>query len=385
MRNLLKLVDDAVQRYPDEPHLPISVEVIDTAAGAVERAVAYIMAKGWNEIGIVSDERIYAKFGARLERLCVFAGVAVKLCLVKPDGQGDVVADERSIVQVMVELPLTIQAYFVLGAGTLHDIVRFTASRTGKPFVSVPTAPSVDGFASAGAPILISGFKQTIQTGGPIALFADPDIYCDSPRELVAAGYGDMIGKFTSLFDWKFSHVTAGENYSLAAERLTREALQWCEVAEEGIAAGTPEGTIELMDALILSGLSMLLFGASHPASGAEHHLSHDWEMELLRRGSRQLLHGAKVGVACALIAELYAELASEVEKLGKPELSEALASIPSTASIRERLQRAGGPATPEALGIDRELVEESMRRAHRHRMNRHTLLKWHNEHSARV
>jgi glycerol-1-phosphate dehydrogenase [NAD(P)+] len=53
----------------------------------------------------------------------------------------------------------------------------------------------------------------------------------------------------------------------------------------------------------------MLDFGSSRPASGAEHHYSHYWEMMLLQQGRPAILHGAKVGVATALVAGLYAQL----------------------------------------------------------------------------
>lgn len=381
MNDLLHKVNAAAEACDCGNHHPISIELIDTEPGALDRIGSYAANKGWKSVGIVSDETIYARFGKLMEGMWAkTTGIGTSLCLVQPDEQGDVVADERSIVQVMVELPLSVDAYVVLGSGTLHDIVRFAASRTGKPFVSVPTAPSVDGFTSAGAPIILRGFKQTIQTGAPIAVFADPDVFGQAPRALIAAGFGDMIGKHTSLFDWKFGRVIGGESYCPAVAQLTRDALGLCEAAQDDIAAGKPEGLRVLMEALILSGLSMLLFGASHPASGAEHHLSHDWEMELLRRGSRQLLHGAKVGVACTLIAERYTEWAPAVDGLGSAELNAALLELPSASALRERLKQVGGPTTPEELGIERELVEASMLRAHKHRINRQTLLKWHNE-----
>ncbi len=60
------------------------------------------------------------------------------------------------------------------------------------------------------------------------------------------------------------------------------------------------------MNALIQSGLAMLMFGQSHPASGGEHHLSHYWEMEFLQKNRRQVLHGAKVGVSTILLTTLY-------------------------------------------------------------------------------
>jgi glycerol-1-phosphate dehydrogenase [NAD(P)+] len=63
------------------------------------------------------------------------------------------------------------------------------------------------------------------------------------------------------------------------------------------------------MGALVESGLCMLDFGDSRPASGAEHHASHYWEMKLLLEGRRAILHGAKVGFALIHIAAQYAKI----------------------------------------------------------------------------
>ena len=63
-----------------------------------------------------------------------------------------------------------------MGAGTLHDIVRFCSDKTTKPFISIPTAPSVDGFTSMGAPLIVRGVKKTFQTAAPIGVFADIDV-----------------------------------------------------------------------------------------------------------------------------------------------------------------------------------------------------------------
>ncbi|WP_167388002.1 iron-containing alcohol dehydrogenase [Paenibacillus ferrarius] len=66
-----------------------------------------------------------------------------------------------------------------------------------------------------------------------------------------------------------------------------------CTAHVEEIAQRTDLGLLKLTEGLILSGLSMLLVGHSRPASGAEHHLSHYWEMVLLQQRRRALLHGA--------------------------------------------------------------------------------------------
>ncbi|MNW58665.1 Glycerol-1-phosphate dehydrogenase [NAD(P)+] [compost metagenome] len=147
----------------------------------------------------------------------------------------------------------------------------------------------------------------------------------------------------------------------------------------------TEEGIKVLMTALIESGIAMLMFGQSHPASGAEHHVSHYWEMEYLRRGHRALLHGAKVGVACAEISRLYHGAIDRGDfpnaKPGQWEQYQEqatawIAKVPSEELIRELLKQAGGPSSCEELGIDDELLQQSLKEAHQVRLNRHTLLR---------
>ena len=59
------------------------------------------------------------------------------------------------------------------------------------------------------------------------------------------------------------------------------------------------------MECLILAGLSMQLCGNSRPASGAEHHLSHFWEMSLVNQPCGAL-HGESVGCGTLLVARHY-------------------------------------------------------------------------------
>ncbi|WP_019007759.1 sn-glycerol-1-phosphate dehydrogenase [Cohnella laeviribosi] len=359
-------------------------EAIDVEAGALKRVAPFVAERGFKRPLVVADERTFRAAGEAVLADLAGAGYREALTLVLPNAQGDVVADEASIVQVILDIQkYAADAIVVAGSGTLHDISRYAAYTTGIPFISVPTAASVDGFTSKGAPILVRGEKITVPATGPAAIFADLDVLRQAPAALTAAGFGDMLGKCTSLFDWKFGSVTAGEPYDEAVADITEQALRACIEHAEAIGRRTEEGIRVLMNALIESGLAMLVFGQSHPASGAEHHLSHYWEMEYIRTGKRQLLHGAKVGVACAEIAGLY--LGLRIEDYAKDEaaaqmLRDALRRIPSPDSLRGLLDKAGGPATLERLGVDGELLNRSLREAHRIRPNRHTLLRAYNE-----
>lgn len=363
-------------------HNKIMIETMMIGDTALEKCTEFILIKKYASVLMIADERTYEAAGEKLHTLLDEKGLEHSICLIEPNQNGDVVADEVSIVQAMLQLNDHEDAIIAVGSGTIHDIARFCAAKTSKPFISIPTAASVDGFTSLGAPIIVRGVKKTFQTVSPIALFADINVLMNAPKEMTAAGVGDMLAKFTSLADWEFGHLHAGEPYCPLTASITEESLRKCVEKIEEIATGEKEGIQTLLMALIESGLAMLIFGQSHPASGGEHHLSHYWEMEFLQKDQPQVLHGAKVGVSSILLANLYKQWFGNIDDI--PEGLEAYAAkiativktIPDADMVRTWLETVGGPIAPNQLGISSDLVERSLQEAHLLR-DRYTMLKY--------
>lgn len=370
--------------FDEETLRSIEISPLLVEAGAVQAVAPYLKEQRYSRVIVAADAITYGIAGKKLEEAIAALGISIHVTLIKPDRQGDVIADEASIVQLLLDIQQhKAEVVIAAGSGTIHDISRYAAYTAGIPFVSVPTAPSVDGFNSKGAPIIIRGEKKTIAAIGPDAIFADLEILANAPAAMVAAGFGDMLGKYTSLLDWSFGASEGGEPYSEAVAEITRIALNKCVEHAPQIASRDQEGIRILIEALIESGLAMLLFGQSHSASGSEHHLSHFWEMEYIRLGKRQLLHGAKVGVACAEISKLYHRLAAEESGLAftanPQKVREAIAALPDEMTIRGWLKQVGGPSTTEELGVDADLLKRSLQEAHQVRLNRFTLLRAYN------
>jgi glycerol-1-phosphate dehydrogenase [NAD(P)+] len=336
--------------------IPIRHIVIER--DALEDIVDYVREAGYDEVTLVADSNTYAVAGEKLQLLLAAGLVRVGLSVISENAMGEVAADEEAIVQLMLDTSLTSKVLLAVGSGTIHDIVRFVSHRTKRPFLSVPTAPSVDGFASVGAPLIVRGFKQTIPCSAPEAIFADLRILAAAPQAMIAAGVGDMLGKHTSLADWSLGRLLLDEHYCELSARMTLEAVELCTANLEEIAQRTDLGMRRLMEGLILSGLSMLMVGHSRPASGAEHHLSHYWEMVLLQQRRRALLHGAKVGVATVLMAQRYHALLGLTAGDAAARLAQGQA--PSAQADAERIRAAYGAMAEaiiaenaSAMGID--------------------------------
>ena len=220
-------------------------------------------------------------------------------------------ANEHGVEYLMKNLPKNTDVLIAIGSGTIHDLTRYCAFKIGADFVSCPTAASVDGFCSSVAAMTWHGCKKTLTAVAPKIVIADTDIIKNAPLQLAKSGFGDMIGKYISLCDWKISNILTGEFYCERIADMTLNAAQKVLSSIQGISDGLNEAYEILMYGLLLSGLAMQMIGNSRPASGAEHHISHLIEMSPPPLNvSSDALHGEKVGVGTLLALREYKRLA---------------------------------------------------------------------------
>lgn len=222
-------------------------------------------------------------------------------------------ANEKGVEALMDRLAPEAKVLIAVGSGTIHDITRYCAYQKGIPFISCPTAASVDGFCSSVAAMTWNGCKKTLTAVSPKIVLADIDIIKKAPLYLAKSGFGDMVGKYIALTDWKISHILTGEFYCNRIADMTAEATKAVLDSAEGIVKGDDQAYENLIYGLLLSGLAMQMMGNSRPASGAEHHISHIIEMEPEGLDIHsEALHGEKVGVATILAAREYHRLAEK-------------------------------------------------------------------------
>ncbi|MBQ8720267.1 MAG: sn-glycerol-1-phosphate dehydrogenase [Clostridia bacterium] len=253
-----------------------------------------------------------------------------------------------------------------VGSGSLNDTAKAASFALGIPCGVLATAASMDGYCSVGAAIMQEGFKVTLQTHTPSDVLVDLDIIRKAPRAMTAAGFGDILGKFTCLADWRLSAAITGEMVDEEAYALMEEARGDCFAAYGGLLHGEGDATDKLMRALITAGLAMAKCKNSRPASGGEHHISHYLEMDFVRRGLAVPLHGFKVGIGTLVCLELYRFIAEcDVDFYGKGELLRIARTLPDPSELAKMLASLGCPTRFSEIGVSRELFEQALLNAH--------------------
>jgi len=166
-----------------------------------------------------------------------------------------------------------------------------------RPYICVPTAASVDGFAAFGAAITVDGFKMTLDCPAPKAILADEGILARAPEELIAAGFGDLAAKITAGIDWLAADAALVEPVVPEIWDMVQPFALSILEKSAGIRRRESAAIGDLYGGLIATGLAMQRYHDSRPASGAEHLLSHVWEMEHLSVDGIPVSHGFKVAI----------------------------------------------------------------------------------------
>ena len=284
----------------------IMVKDIIIESEAIKKLSMIMEKEGFKNITIICDENTYAAAGEEIKEI-IPKGKFINL------KSENLHANEIAVQKVYECLAVENDVLIALGSGTIHDITRYVAYNKDIPFISVPTAASVDGFVSTVVAMTWRGYKKTFTAVSPIYVVADTDIFKEAPYRLTASGVSDLIGKYTALVDWKISSIVIGEYICNKVCNMEIDAVnKLCECVDD-LVLGKLEAYEQLMYALILSGLAMQIIGNSRPASGAEHHMSHLWEMEVINK-HLDAYHGEKVSVGLILVMEEYKKIKKSIE-----------------------------------------------------------------------
>lgn len=289
-------------------------------SGAIQKLPALL--SDYKRVYMVCDENTYRVLGNRAEALLKAAGIFSHKHILKgevlPNAQniGDMLIhlwDPKSESDIFDDSP---QPDFILGVGSgvINDICRLVSYRLQLPYGIAGTAPSMDGYASAGSPTLFDGTKATIKCTTPKYILADLDVMREAPFDMLLSGIGDMFGKYTGILDWELARDYNGDYYcnEIAAEVIA--ATDKCLKNGYGLKDRAAEGIKNIMEGFLVTGLGMAFTGNSRPASGSEHIIAHAWELESVENGQKPNLHGLEVCEGTRIVAEMYQKLYRETD-----------------------------------------------------------------------
>ncbi len=269
---------------------------------------------------IVADQNTFAAAGEKT--LAELQDKHVKKVIFS--GKEVLVPNEEAIAAV-TDLLKNVDLIVGIGSGVIQDLCKYVSFYNKVPYIIVATAPSMDGYASNGAAMITNGMKVTYSAGLPQAIIADVDVLANAPMEMIKAGYGDIIGKFSALNDWKLSRCVNGEYFCDYLYDLTYDQVKRTLDLADGILKRDEESIQTLMEALVVIGILMSFAGSSRPASGSEHHLSHFFEITGIVKREDYFPHGIDVAYSAVVTSAIREELLSRPFKsaIYRPEEAE--------------------------------------------------------------
>ena len=254
------------------------------------------LTKSYKSILLVADTNTYAVCGEKVKGAI---GDKITDTLIY-ERSGVLVPDEIAIGEMDNRVTESTDLIVGIGSGVINDLCKIVSFNHKLPYYIVATAPSMDGYASKGSALILEGMKVTLNADVPKAIIADTDVLANAPVDMIRAGYGDIIGKYSCLNDWKLSTLVNGEYMCERVWKTTYDVVENTVELADGINERNSDAIGALMEALVAVGILMAYVGNSRPASGSEHHLSHYFEIVGIVRDEEYLPHG--IDVCCSAI-----------------------------------------------------------------------------------
>ncbi|MGI5160974.1 iron-containing alcohol dehydrogenase family protein [Microbispora sp. CA-102843] len=242
------------------------------------------------------------------------------------------------------------EAVVGIGGGKTIDATKYAASLAGIPMVAVATNLSHDGICSPVASLVYEGGKGSFGVPMPLAIMVDLEFVHDAPPSLVRSGIGDVLSNLSAIEDWQLGNTERGEPIDGLAISMSRTAAEAVLGRQDSIESDA--FLTVLAEALILSGMSMVIAGSSRPASGGDHEILH--AVDQLFPGTSN--HGELAGIGAAFCYFLR----EDAHRLGQ---------------VTNCLRRHGLPVIPGDVGLTTDQFTAAVMLAPSTRPGRYTIL----------
>lgn len=274
--------------------------------GAIDDLARILSDRGVKSVFIFADKNTYKAAGEIVESALASGEIKTKKYIFQAE---KVEPNESFVGLAAMHFDPTVDAVVGVGSGVVNDISKIISNVSGKKYIVVATAPSMDGYASATSSMSVEGLKISLPSKCADIIVGDTDILKNAPMKMMISGLGDMLAKYVAIAEWRISNLINGEPINEEVAAMVRASLRKCVENAEGLLCREANAVEAVFDGLVLCGLAMKLAGTSRPASGVEHYISHIWDMRGEEFKTPVELHGLQCAVGTYIAASLYEKI----------------------------------------------------------------------------
>lgn len=279
-----------------------------TGKGVLTKLPEYIQKQSGTKAFVLSDINTYQAAGEKVCSILQQANIAYTGYTIPQERPAP---DESSVGSVMMHYDAACDIIVGVGSGVINDIGKILSQTTGKPYIIVATAPSMDGYASASSSMTRDGLKISLPSRSADVIIGDTDILRQAPMHMMKSGLGDMLAKYVSICEWRISHLITNEYYCENIADLIRSAVKRCVDNAPGLINREEDAVEAVFEGLVIGGIAMNYAGLSRPASGVEHYISHILDMRAVEFGTPEDLHGIQCAIGTLIALGLYDKIRS--------------------------------------------------------------------------
>lgn len=245
-------------------------------------------------------------------------------------------AEHSYAVRIQEALAANDAIPIAVGSGAINDLTKLAAHRCGRQYLSIATAASMDGYTAFGASITFEGSKQTFDCPAPIGVVADLEVIATAPEGLNASGYADLVAKCPAGADWILADGLGIDAIDPANWDMVQTRLRYWMGDPDGVRRRDLETLRRLTTALMITGFAMQAACSSRPVSGADHQFSHLWDMEHHTHQGITPSHGFKVGIGTLASLSLYEAVFNlELENM---DIDRAVRAWPTRSAVEDEI-----------------------------------------------
>ena len=282
------------------------IKDVDVASGAINRLPHYVRKYGYSRPYILCDKITYEIVGKKCEELLRAEGIEPNTLVIKHLG-----FDEATLGEIVINKPDDCDLMIGCGTGSITDMLRYSSFKLNLPCFTVATGAPMDGFSASVGIMNVNNLKATMPAHSTEVIIGDTDVLKGAPYRMTVAGFGDLVAKVNALNDWRLGAAVNGDHYCNSICRMVSDYVDDIIEKAPRLKARDQEVIGDVMSALLLTGASISLYGSSRAISGAEHHMSHYWEVLGEQQGKALAMHGEQVAVGTVLCLMLAEELAA--------------------------------------------------------------------------